>query len=125
MYLNKNLLISLLWLVFFTLIFFSWLYIYNMSLSMGLNWSGKKVMPMEMQTMNMSSMISLKMLFLMWSIMMIAMMLPAMVPTFRSYQDLIKSADGTWLGWIGVLLGYIIIWIGFSFGMSITQVLLT
>ena len=90
MYLNKNLLISMLWLFFFTLIFFSWLYVYNMSLSMGLNWSGKKVMPTEMQTMNMSSMISLKMLFLMWSIMMIAMMLPAMVPTFRSYQDLIK-----------------------------------
>ena len=125
MYLNKNLLISLLWLVFFTLIFFSWLYVYNMSLSMGLNWSGKKVMPMEMQTMNMSSMISLKMLFLMWSIMMIAMMLPAMVPTFRSYQDLIKSADGTWLGWIGILFGYITIWIGFAFSISLIQALLT
>ena len=125
MYLNKNLLFSLLWLVFFTLIFFSWLHVYNMSLSMGLNWSGKKVMPMEMQTMNMSSMISLKMLFLMWSIMMIAMMLPAMVPTFRSYQDLIKSADGTWLGWIGILFGYITIWIGFAFSISLIQVLLT
>ncbi|MAH89103.1 MAG: hypothetical protein CMJ06_03555 [Pelagibacterales bacterium] len=125
MHINKNLIISLLWLVFFTLIFYSWLYVYNMYLSMGLSWTGKKDMSMEMHTMNMSSMISLKMLFLMWSIMMIAMMLPAMIPTFRSYQDLIKSANGTWLGWIGVLFGYITIWIGFAFSISLTQVLLT
>ena len=125
MFLNKNLLISFLWVGFFTLIFFSWLYVYNMSLSMGLNWLGKKGIPVEMQTMNMPSMISLKMLFLMWSIMMIAMMLPAMVPTLRSYQDLMKSADGSWLGWIGVLFGYIIIWVGFAFCISLTQVLFT
>ena len=95
MYFNKNVLISLLWLVFFTLIFFSWLHVYNMSLSMGLNWSGKKVMPMEMQTMNMSSMISLKMLFLMWSIMPFLNMILLLLSSkaIRKDEDLIRSID--------------------------------
>ncbi|NCX55256.1 MAG: hypothetical protein EBW83_11090, partial [Rhodobacterales bacterium] len=47
----------------------------------------------------------------MWSVMMAAMMLPTMVPTLRSYEDLMVSADGTRIGWLGVLLGYSMVWI--------------
>jgi len=53
-------------------------------------------------------------LFGMWAVMMAAMMLPTMVPTLKSYEDLMISADGTRIGWIGVLLGYSIIWVTFS-----------
>ena len=53
-------------------------------------------------------------LFGMWAVMMAAMMLPTMVPTLKSYEDLMISADGTRIGWIGLLLGYSIIWITFS-----------
>jgi predicted metal-binding membrane protein len=53
-------------------------------------------------------------LFWMWAIMMAAMMLPTLVPTLRSYEDLMVSADGTRAGWLGVLLGYAIVWIGFA-----------
>ena len=45
---------------------------------------------------------------------MAAMMLPTMVPTLKSYEDLIISADGTRVGWIGLLIGYSIIWVTFA-----------
>ncbi|MBL6856448.1 MAG: DUF2182 domain-containing protein [Rhodobacteraceae bacterium] len=53
-------------------------------------------------------------LFGMWAVMMAAMMLPTMVPTLKSYEDLMISADGTRIGWIGLLLSYSIIWVTFS-----------
>ena len=57
----------------------------------------------------------------MWSVMMAAMMLPTMVPTLRSYEDLMVSADGTRIGWLGVLLGYSIVWIGFALFITTVQ----
>ena len=38
-----------LWVSFFLLILLSWIYIYNMSLSMGLDLFGKKIMAMSMK----------------------------------------------------------------------------
>jgi predicted metal-binding membrane protein len=53
-------------------------------------------------------------LFVMWGAMMAAMMLPTMVPTLRSYEDLMVSANGTRGGWLGVLLGYFVVWLAFA-----------
>ena len=53
-------------------------------------------------------------LFSMWAIMMAAMMLPTLVPTLRSYDDLIRSANGSRAGWLGVLAGYWLVWVGFA-----------
>ena len=112
------------WISFFLIIIASWVYIYNMSVSMGLDLLGKNIMSMNMKAMDMSSIATFTMLLPMWSIMMVAMMLPAMVPTFITYQDLIKSYEGTWKGWIGVLIGYVLIWIFFSLNISILQTFL-
>ncbi len=60
----------------------------------------------------------------MWAVMMAAMMLPTMVPTLRNYEDLIVSANGTRLGWLGVLLGYSTVWVIFSILISSTQLAL-
>ena len=60
----------------------------------------------------------------MWAIMMAAMMLPTMVPTLRSYEDLMVSANGTRVGWLGVLFGYSIVWVLFSIIISFTQLTL-
>ena len=57
----------------------------------------------------------------MWAVMMAAMMLPTMVPTLRSYEDLMFSANGTRIGWLGVLLGYSIVWIGFALLITVVQ----
>ncbi|UXX85102.1 DUF2182 domain-containing protein [Roseovarius pelagicus] len=53
-------------------------------------------------------------LFAMWAIMMAAMMLPTLVPTLRSYEDLMVSANGSRAGWLGVVAGYGIVWVGFA-----------
>ncbi len=53
-------------------------------------------------------------LFSMWAIMMAAMMFPTMLPTLSTYETLITSADGSRAGWLGVLLGYFIVWVGFA-----------
>ncbi|GFE66665.1 hypothetical protein KIN_37390 [Litoreibacter roseus] len=63
-------------------------------------------------------------LFPMWAIMMAAMMLPTLVPTLLSYEDLMRSANGTRAGWLGVLLGYFITWVGFAVLISAVQVAL-
>ncbi len=119
-----NFLKSVFWISFFLIIISSWVYIYNMSVSMGFNLFGKNIISMNMKSMDMSSIATFAMLFPMWAIMMVAMMLPAMVPAFITYQDLIKSYQGTWRGWIGVLFGYIVIWIVFSLNISILQTFL-
>jgi len=58
----------------------------------------------------------------MWAVMMAAMMLPTMVPTLRSYEDLMVSADGTRIGWVGVLLGYSLVWIVFALVITAVQI---
>ena len=58
----------------------------------------------------------------MWAVMMAAMMLPTMVPTLRSYEDLMVSADGTRIGWLGVLLGYSLVWIVFAVVITSVQI---
>ena len=53
-------------------------------------------------------------LFGMWAAMMAAMMLPTMVPTMRAYEDLMISANGTRAGWLAMLAGYFVVWVGFA-----------
>ena len=57
----------------------------------------------------------------MWLVMMAAMMFPTMVPTLKSYEDLMSSADGTRIGWLGLLVGYSLIWVTFSIVITSVQ----
>ncbi|WP_423219746.1 DUF2182 domain-containing protein [Cognatiyoonia koreensis] len=88
----------------------AWAMMYMMSTSMGLDLVGR---PSGM-VMNDGSMTRFGGLFAMWAIMMAAMMLPTMVPTLNTYERLMVSADGTRSGWIGVLIGYFVVWVGFA-----------
>ncbi|MEO1556561.1 MAG: DUF2182 domain-containing protein [Pseudomonadota bacterium] len=111
---------STLWLGFFGAILVSWWVMYSMSVDMDVDLLGRPGemgarmaamdprMPMYMPMANFGP------LFWMWAIMMAAMMLPTLVPTLRSYEDLMVSADGTRAGWLGVILGYFIVWVGFA-----------
>ena len=101
-----------LWLFFFAVILMAWAMMYMMSTSMGLDFIGRPSgMMMDMDMMGMDR---FGPLFAMWAIMMAAMMLPTMLPTLGNYERLMVSADGTRVGWIGVLLGYFIVWVGFA-----------
>lgn len=99
---------SILWLSFFGVILVSWAFLYMMAMMSGVDLIGRPV------GMNMMPMETFGPLFAMWAIMMAAMMLPTMVPTLRAYEDLMQSANGTRAGWLGVLLGYAIVWVAFA-----------
>ncbi|WP_299748999.1 DUF2182 domain-containing protein [uncultured Tateyamaria sp.] len=121
---------STLWLGFFGAILASWWVMYSMSLSMDVDLFGRPGdmgarmaamdprMPMYMPMANFGP------LFAMWAIMMAAMMLPTLVPTLRSYEDLMVSANGTRVGWLGVLLGYFVVWVAFAALISAVQLVL-
>ncbi|MEX0304494.1 MAG: DUF2182 domain-containing protein [Leisingera sp.] len=111
---------SVLWLGFFASILLSWWMMYSMSTGMGLDLIGRPG-PMAETMRNMDPRMDMYMpmaaygpVFSMWAIMMAAMMLPTMVPTLRSYEDLITSANGSRAGWLGLLVGYLLVWILFA-----------
>ncbi|MEO9575661.1 MAG: DUF2182 domain-containing protein [Tateyamaria sp.] len=118
---------STLWLGFFGAILASWWVMYSMSADMDVDLLGRPGemgarmaamdprMPMYMPMANFGP------LFWMWAIMMAAMMLPTLVPTLQSYERLMVSANGTRSGWLGVIAGYLIVWVGFAAIISSVQ----
>ncbi len=120
---------STLWLGFFGSILLSWVWLYMMATGMGLDVIGRPgpmaermammdpAMPMAMDM----PMARFGPLFMMWAVMMAAMMLPTLVPTLRAYEDLMVSADGTRAGFLGVILGYFIVWVLFAAAIAALQ----
>ncbi|KAF0677549.1 DUF2182 domain-containing protein [Profundibacterium mesophilum] len=101
---------NVLWIGFFAAILAAWAVMYAMSRQAGVDLLGR---PAE----GMGAMMGpapFDVLLGMWAVMMAAMMLPTMVPTLRAYEDLIYAMNATWGGWIGVLAGYMLAWIGFA-----------
>lgn len=119
---------SALWLGFFGAILWAWWVLYTNSLAMDLDLIGRPgPAAQRMAAMDWRSgvpMARFGTLFAMWAIMMAAMMLPTMVPTLRSYETLMRSANGTRAGWLGVLLGYFAIWVAFAALIAGAQLLL-
>ncbi|SFS11581.1 Predicted metal-binding membrane protein [Yoonia litorea] len=109
-----------LWLSFFGIILLSWAMLYMMAIDMDLDLIGRPgPMAQAMSDMDPRMPMSMPMaefgpLFAMWAVMMAAMMLPTMVPTLTTYEQLMISADGTRAGWLGVLLGYFVVWVAFA-----------
>lgn len=118
------------WLAFFAAVLGAWWMMYAMATDMGVDLLGRPGalaetmramdprMPMDMP------MAQFGPLFVMWGAMMAAMMLPTMVPTLRSYEDLMVSATGTRTGWLGVLLGYFLVWLLFAALIAAVQLAL-
>ncbi len=109
---------SALWIAFFVAIVVAWSVMFMMANMAGVDLTGRPV------GMNMMPMVTFGALFPMWAIMMAAMMLPTLVPTLRSYEDLMVSANGSRAGWSGVLLGYFVVWVGFAALIATAQVTL-
>ena len=62
-------------------------------------------------------------LFLMWIIMSGAMMMPTLIPTLRTYQDLIHGGTGTSVGFLLISFGFFMIWFGYSIVIALLQAL--
>jgi predicted metal-binding membrane protein len=101
------------------MIIYAWWVMYAMATQMGLNWYGIQVGSMNMDGMPLMN--SLEYLIPMWAIMMIAMMGPTFVFTLGTYEDLIASANGSRLGCIGLIVGYLISWTGFAIILAMLQ----
>jgi predicted metal-binding membrane protein len=111
---------DLLWLGFFAAILASWWMLYAMAMDMDLDLIGRPG-PMGERMRMMDPRMDMYMpmaefgpLFMMWAVMMAAMMLPTMVPTLRAYEDLMASANGSRGGWLGLLGGYLAVWVVFA-----------
>lgn len=109
-----------LWLGFFAAILAAWWTMYSMSTGMGLDLLGRPGPAAQaMRGMDPAMDMAMPMaefgpLMSMWAVMMAAMMGPTMVPTLRAYDDLRGRGAGSRAGWLGVLLGYFAVWIGFA-----------
>ncbi|GHF67954.1 DUF2182 domain-containing protein [Seohaeicola zhoushanensis] len=109
-----------LWGGYFAAILLSWVLLYSMSTGMGLDLIGRPDAAAEMMRrmdpgMDMyMPMAAFWPLVGMWALMMAAMMLPTMVPTLTTYEDLMASANGSRAGWLGLLAGYGLVWGGFA-----------
>ncbi|MFQ1701238.1 DUF2182 domain-containing protein [Loktanella agnita] len=121
---------SSLWLAFFGAILAAWWIMYVMAMDMDLDLLGRPG-PMGQRMADMDPRMPMDMpmarfgpLFTMWAIMMAAMMLPTLVPTLTTYEQLMVSADGTRAGWLGVLLGYFIVWVAFAALIAAAQIAL-
>jgi predicted metal-binding membrane protein len=118
---------SVLWVGFFGLVLAAWWWLYSMATGMGLDLIGRpNEMAQAMAAMDPRMEMRMPMaefgpLFGMWAAMMAAMMLPTMVPTLRAYEDLMVSANGTRAGWLGLLLGYAVVWLAFAAGIAGVQ----
>ena len=93
------------WLGLFAAILALWAWTVAMAAMSGVDWLGRPV------GMNMMPMESLGALVPMWLLMMAAMMLPVMAPALASYELLIPRSDATRAGWLGVLAGYLGVWL--------------
>ena len=51
--------------------------------------------------------------FLMWSLMSLGMMLPTIIPTLRTYDDLIKGKIGNRAGFYKMVMGFCCVWVIF------------
>ncbi len=121
---------STLWLGVFAIILLAWAWLYLMATDMDLDLFGRPG-PMAQRMADMDPRMPMYMpmanfgpLFAMWAVMMAAMMLPTMAPTLTNYERLMKSADGTRAGWIGVLLGYLLVWVAFAAVITLVQLAL-
>lgn len=127
---NSGLTRAVLWLAFFASILVAWVWLYVMSTGMGLDLLGRPdAMARAMAAMDPRMDMDMPMarfgpLFAMWAVMMAAMMLPTMVPTLTTYEDLMTTAGGTRAGWLGVLLGYALVWAGFAAAIAGVQLAL-
>lgn len=121
---------NVLWIGFFGLILFAWWWLYAMAMQMDLDLigrpgpQGERMRMMDPRMDMYMPMAEFGPLFAMWAVMMAAMMLPTLVPTLRAYEDLMKSANGTPAGWLGVLTGYAIIWVAFAAAIAAIQLVL-
>jgi len=137
---------NVLWIGFFAIVLLAWWVMYMMAMQMqsmpmsgpmdgmqmegmtseGMTGDSMASDGMKMDDMSgdmaMMDMVNFGPLFIMWAIMMAAMMGPTFVFSMRAYEDLITSANGSRAGSLGLILGYFASWVAFAALIALAQV---
>ena len=105
---------AVLWIGFFSVILTSWAVLYVMADSHGGGGGHGAGMAMEGP--------GLAIVFAMWALMIGAMMLPTLAPALKVYGDLPARSGAGPAGWLGVIMGYVAVWLPGAAGFAALQV---
>ena len=122
----ENLPRSIAWLSFFGLILLAWGAMFAMSAGKGLDAFGNgrfvDFLVLCLTPAGPANLASFGVVYAMWALMMAAMMGPTFVPTARSFEDLIGAGAAKRTGFVGLIGGYLLVWIGFAAIFAATQI---
>ncbi|MEE9453909.1 MAG: DUF2182 domain-containing protein [Paracoccaceae bacterium] len=120
----QNLMRRVAWLGFFGLILSAWWLMFRMNGAMGLDVLGSSPVNFLDLCLSPAKGAQFWIIYGMWGLMMAAMMGPTFVPTARSYEDMISARAATRTGFIGLITGYLLIWLGFAAFFALAQMFL-
>ena len=112
------------WIVFYSVLLLAWLLIVVMALERFLP-TNTNIVKIVVEICNSSvSDLNLVGVFFMWLLMSIAMMSPTIIPTLKTYEDILESGGKKENSFWWFIVGFLIVWTIFSISMSLLQVFL-
>ena len=112
------------WIIFYTVLLIAWIAIVVMALESLLPNNANFVTRVVEICSNSVSDLNIIGVFFMWFLMSIAMMSPTIIPTLKTYDDILESGGKRENSFWWFITGFLSIWMIFSILMSLTQVFL-
>ena len=112
------------WIIFYTVLLIAWIAIVVMALESLLPNNANFVTRVVEICSNSVSDLNIIGVFFMWFLMSIAMMSPTIIPTLKTYEDILESGGKRENSFWWFITGFFSIWMIFSILMSLTQVFL-
>ena len=112
------------WIIFYTVLLIAWIAIVVMALESLLPNNASFVTRVVEICSNSVSDLNIIGVFFMWFLMSIAMMSPTIIPTLKTYEDILESGGKRENSFWWFITGFLSIWMIFSILMSLTQVFL-
>lgn len=112
------------WIIFYTVLLIAWIAIVVMALESLLPNNANFVTRVVEICSNSVSDLNIIGVFFMWFLMSIAMMSPTIIPTLKTYEDILESGGKRENSFWWFITGFLSIWMIFSILMSLTQVFL-
>ena len=112
------------WIIFYTVLLIAWIAIVVMALESLLPNNANFVTRVVEICSNSVSDLNIIGVFFMWFLMSIAMMSPTIIPTLKTYEDILESGGKRENSFWWFIAGFLSIWMVFSILMSLTQVFL-
>jgi predicted metal-binding membrane protein len=112
------------WIIFYTVLLIVWIAIVVMALESLLPNNANFVTRVVEICSNSASDLNISGVFFMWFLMSIAMMSPTIIPTLKTYEDILESGGKRENSFWWFITGFLSVWMIFSILMSLTQVFL-